>query len=166
MIYTHNTQTSSNAAVVSVHDRYFTVTFDGHRVLTTRHAANPSVTWCLSTQILDRRCSPVQKPPAIQPDWVELKRTLYTYGRIKITHTHTHVRVWGSNPLVVNIIIIYIECRVIWYLTPPKKKTNTIIQCSRRGHFHFYCKTNCGGVAQFLSESYDKIKILRPSYVR
>lgn len=55
------------------------------------------------------------------------------YERIKITHTHTNVRIWGSNPPVVNIIIIYMECSN----TVPSPSEKIRIPCSK-GSFPFF----------------------------
>jgi len=66
------------------------------------------------------------------------------------TRTHTNVRIWGSNPPVVNIIIIYIECRnMVPSVLAPLKKIR--IPCSK-GSFPFFSKTNCSAVAPFLFE--------------
>lgn len=71
------------------------------------------------------------------------------------THTRTNVRIWGSNPPVVNIIIIYIECSNMVPSPSEKKKYENHV---RRGHFHFFSKTNCSAVAPFLFELYGEIK--------
>lgn len=72
---------------------------------------------------------------------------------IRTNKNNIHVRIWGSNPPVVNIIIIYIECSTV---VPLKK----ITKYYSKGSFPFFfsSKTNCNAVVAFLFEHYSEIK--------
>lgn len=74
------------------------------------------------------------------------------YSAIWANKNNIHVHIWGSNPPVVNIIIIYIECST----EVPMKK---ITKYYSKGSFPFFSsKTNCNTVVAFLFELYSEIK--------